>query len=301
MNETDWNDPALVRRLCDEAPVRDAAETGQRLMAMWPLTKPLYLENDTKYAEELQVRLTQEFAKLIIGDPQLAQSVTLADADFVYEGAESIPGRPQEVVDALIAANDAYDAAADYSDDGDAKHIVAAAQKTGARVDYGDDAANSDAEGFTGPTAEFAAALDAGDAFVDQIEQDAEKLGDPVERVSVALCAVGLAFYGAMQASRALAESTDGNLVAGMISSMLYCNELGERHGVPRVFFDADTLAKLNRPMEPTQFVRMVAHAASLEWSRHKADVVWDPDAAKSDAEEADRKREREELAKKFQ
>lgn len=295
MNNSDWNDPELVRRLCDEAPVRDAAETGQRLMAMWPLTKPLYLENDTKYAEELQVRLTQEFAKLIIGDPELAQSVTLADADFVYEGAQSIPGRPQEIVDALVAANEAYDAAADYSDDGDARHLVSAAQKTGARVDYGEDAE------LTGAAAEFAQTLDAGDALVDQIEQDSQSLGDPVERVSVALCAVGLAFYGATQASRALAESTDGNLVAGMISSALYCNELGERHGVPRVFFDADTLAKLNRPMEPAQFVRAVAHAASLEWSRHKADVVWDPDAAKADAEETDRKREREELAKKFQ
>lgn len=295
MNETDWNDPELVRRLCDEAPVRDAAETGQRLMAMWPLDKPLYLENDTKYAEELQVRLTREFAKLIIGDPDLAQSVTLADADFVYEGAQSIPGRPQQIVDALVAANDAYDAAADYSDDGDARHLVSAAQKTGARVDYGPDGAPA------GSVAKFAETLDFGDAFVGQIEQDAHKLGDPVERVSVALCAVGLAFYGVMQASRALAESTDGNFVAGMISSMLYCNELGERHGVPRVFLDADALAELDRPMEPAQFVRMVAHAASIEWSRHKADVVWDPDAAKADAEQADRKREREELAKKFQ
>ncbi len=40
----------------------------------------------------------------------------MPDAEFVYEGADEIPGRPQNIVDTLLAANDAYDTMADYSD-----------------------------------------------------------------------------------------------------------------------------------------------------------------------------------------
>ncbi|UYJ09570.1 MAG: hypothetical protein OGM57_03285 [Bifidobacteriaceae bacterium] len=40
----------------------------------------------------------------------------MPDAEFVYEGADEIPGRPQSIVDALLAANDAYDTMAGYSD-----------------------------------------------------------------------------------------------------------------------------------------------------------------------------------------
>ena len=38
----------------------------------------------------------------------------MPDAEFVYEGADEIPGRPQSIVDALLAANDAYDTMAGY-------------------------------------------------------------------------------------------------------------------------------------------------------------------------------------------
>lgn len=286
MNETNWNDPQLVARVSDEASVREAAEEGQALMALWPLTQSLHMDNDVKYAEELQVRLTRQFAMLLIGDPELATSVTLADADFVYEGAESIPGRPQAVVDALIRANEAYDAAADYSDDGDAAHIVDAAKRVGAH----DDAARF-----------FTQALDDGDAFVGQVAQDAQSEGDPVGRVAIVFSAVALAFYGALTAGRAAAEASDGNLTAGAIAAMLYVNELGERYGVPRLFLTADRLMELDAPTEPVPFVRALAAEASREWAKHRADVLWDPDKAKADSEEEDRKRNREELAKKFQ
>ena len=37
------------------------------------------------------------------------EDVTVPDAEFVYEGADEFPGRPQNIVDTLLAANDAYD------------------------------------------------------------------------------------------------------------------------------------------------------------------------------------------------
>ena len=84
--------------------VRQAAQAGEELVGLWPLTGVAHMSNDAKYAENLQVRLSRTLAQVMTGE-----DVTMPDAEFVYEGAESIPGRPQSVVDALLAANDALD------------------------------------------------------------------------------------------------------------------------------------------------------------------------------------------------
>ncbi len=285
VDDMQWNDLGLVRRLTGEASVRDAAETGQRLVSLWPLTTSLHMDNDVKYAEELQVRLTLQFAKLLVGDPDVAGTMTLADADFVYEGADAIPGRPQSVVDALVKANAAYDDAAGYSDDGDVNVILQAANRLGAR--------GKDAK-------EFGRAMVDGDAFVAKAVHEAASLDEQAERLGATFVAVGLASFAAMVGARADAEAIDGNLEAGSVAAMLYCNELAERYGVPRLFVTDENLVALNKPMPPADFVRALAPLASAEWSKHRADILWDPDKAKADAEEVDKKRNREELAKKF-
>lgn len=110
--------------------VREAAETGARLIALWPLTKAMQMDNDTKYAENLQVRITRAFARILTG-----ADVTVPDAEFVYEGADEIPGRPQSIVDTLLAANDAYDTMADFSKTGDAALVDDAAEALGVEWD----------------------------------------------------------------------------------------------------------------------------------------------------------------------
>lgn len=110
--------------------VREAAETGARLIALWPLTKAMQMDNDAKYAENLQVRITRAFARILTG-----ADVTVPDAEFVYEGADEIPGRPQSIVDTLLAANDAYDAMLDYSETGNAALVFAAAEALGVEWD----------------------------------------------------------------------------------------------------------------------------------------------------------------------
>ena len=110
--------------------VREAAETGARLIALWPLTEAMQMDNDAKYAENLQVRITRAFARILTGE-----DVTVPDAEFVYEGADEIPGRPQSIVDTLLAANDAYDAMADFSETGDAALVDDAAQAMGVAWD----------------------------------------------------------------------------------------------------------------------------------------------------------------------
>lgn len=112
--------------------VREAAETGARLIALWPLTEAMQMDNDAKYAENLQVRITRAFARILTGE-----DVTVPDAEFVYEGADEIPGRPQSIVDTLLAANDAYDTMLDYSETGNAALVFAAAEALGVEWDDG--------------------------------------------------------------------------------------------------------------------------------------------------------------------
>ncbi|KFI54489.1 hypothetical protein [Bifidobacterium callitrichos] len=115
-----------VERISALPAVREAATAGARLVALWPLTAAMHMDNDAKYAENLQVRVTRAFARILTGE-----DVTVPDAEFVYEGADAIPGRPQLIVDALLAANDAYDAMADFSETGDASLIDDAVEALG--------------------------------------------------------------------------------------------------------------------------------------------------------------------------
>ena len=135
-------DDDAIARVAAMPAVREAARTGARLIALWPLTDAKQMDNDAKYAENLQVRLTRMIARVVTGE-----DVTVPDAEFVYEGADEIPGRPQAIVDALLAANDAYDMMAGYRDDGDARVLFDVADQLGAGWNDGVVAAVTDALG----------------------------------------------------------------------------------------------------------------------------------------------------------
>lgn len=125
-------DATAIAHVSMNPAVRDAAAVGAGLIELWPLTDAKQMDNDTKYGENLQVRMTRMAARVMTGD-----DVTVPDAEFVYEGADEIPGRPQRIVDALLAANDAYDEMGDYSETGDTRLIMRGAGQLG--VDWDDD------------------------------------------------------------------------------------------------------------------------------------------------------------------
>ena len=100
----DRNNNVNIEQIAAMPAVRQAAQTGEELVGLWPLTSAAHMGNDAQYAENLQVRLSRTLAQVMTGE-----AVSMPDAEFVYEGAESIPGRPQSIVDALLAANDALD------------------------------------------------------------------------------------------------------------------------------------------------------------------------------------------------
>lgn len=276
--------------------VTEAAEAGSALISLWPLTEAMQMDNDAKYAENLQVRVTRAFARILTGE-----DVTVPDAEFVYEGADEIPGRPQSIVDALLAANDAYDTMADYAESGDARLIVEAADVLG--IDWDSATAES--------VRETVAAMEA------QVEADAEadgrlatsaKPADVAVRFATAL-AVCDALLGEVSGDAVADGSADSvaNAAAKILPILLYVNELREQCSVPRICLtDEQILGLLNARAKAadadtlTATAEYIAPLAVAEWNKHREDVLWNPDEAKRQAKEEDEKRNKEALAAKF-
>ncbi|KAB8287384.1 hypothetical protein [Bifidobacterium avesanii] len=277
-------DNATVARLTALPAVREAAERGSELLGLWPLTEAMHMDNDAKYGENLQVRLTRAAARIMTG-----QDVTVPDAEFVYEGADSIPGRPQEIVDALLDANDAYDALLDFSDTGDAKLVLDAADKFGAG--WSDDVAAA----VTGILNDVEAAVQAGAVP-----------GNGADAASVD--AVAGRFAAALIVCDALLAAA-GDDPRAVLPVLLTVNELREQISVPRIalsdaqvkeLLEARKAAGSDAAARLDATAAFVAPLAAAEWKKHREDVLWDPAAAKKQAKEEDEKRNKEALAAKF-
>ena len=276
--------------------VTEAAEAGSALISLWPLTEAMQMDNDAKYAENLQVRVTRAFARILT-----SEDVTVPDAEFVYEGADEIPGRPQSIVDALLAANDAYDTMADYAESGDARLIVEAADVLG--IDWDSATAESVREAVAAMEAQVEA-----DAEADGRLATSAKPADVAVRFATAL-AVCDALLGEVSGDAVADGSADSvaNAAAKILPILLYVNELREQCSVPRICLtDEQILGLLNARAKAadadtlTATAEYIAPLAVAEWNKHREDVLWNPDEAKRQAKEEDEKRNKEALAAKF-
>lgn len=224
--------------------VTEAAEAGSALISLWPLTEAMQMDNDAKYAENLQVRVTRAFARILTGE-----DVTVPDAEFVYEGADEIPGRPQNIVDALLAANDAYDTMADYAESGDARLIVEAADVLG--IDWDSATAESVREAVAAMEAQVEA-----DAEADGRLATSAKPADVAVRFATAL-AVCDALLGEVSGDAVADGSADSvaNAAAKILPILLYVNELREQCSVPRICLTDEQIlgCLMPVPKPPTQ------------------------------------------------
>lgn len=276
MSTTAWiSSVAALKQL----PATTAAiEVGKELTDLWPLHDHVQIDNDVKYAETFQVRITRQFAIALTGD-----DVTMPDAEYVYEGADEIPGRPQSLVDALLNANDAYDTSVDFSEDCDVERIVESASQLG---DVWDDATVAAAREI------IVAAADAGKAL---------SVDDLPGRYALGAAAFAdvLALTG---------ETADENAaLKATLPAVLYFNEFDEWLGVPRVFLDLDTVKQLREIAiagpdndGAAKFIDVLAGPAEAEWRKHREDVLWDPAEAKKKAREEDEAKSKAALAAKF-
>lgn len=284
-------DATAIAHVSMNPAVRDAAAVGTGLIELWPLTDARQMDNDTKYGENLQVRMTRMAARVMTGD-----DVTVPDAEFVYEGADEIPGRPQRIVDALLAANDAYDEMGDYSETGDTRLIMRGAGQLG--VDWDDDTVHAIAEALEAIEQAIGAA--GGAAAGAAAPANAAPSAD-VEAIAQRFATVTVAADG-------LLRLIDLRKPSRAVPVMFYVNELCERLSVPRLCFKAEQLSSLMTARSLTnddeavlaETVKLFTMVAASEWKRHHDDVLWDAAEAKRLAKEEDERRNKEALAAKF-
>lgn len=284
-------DATAIAHVSMNPAVRDAAAVGAGLIELWPLTDAKQMDNDTKYGENLQVRMTRMAARVMTGD-----DVTVPDAEFVYEGADEIPGRPQRIVDALLAANDAYDEMGDYSETGDTRLIMRGAGQLG--VDWDDDTVHAIAE-----------ALEAIEQAIGAADGAAGGAAAPANAApSADVEAIAQRFAAVTVAADGLLRLIDLRKPSRAVPVMFYVNELCERLSVPRLCFKAEQLSSLMTARSLTnddeaalaETVKLFTMVAASEWKRHHDDVLWDAAEAKRLAKEEDERRNKEALAAKF-
>lgn len=283
-------DATAIAHVSMNPAVRDAAAVGAGLIELWPLTDAKQMDNDTKYGENLQVRMTRMAARVMTGD-----DVTVPDAEFVYEGADEIPGRPQRIVDALLAANDAYDEMSDYSETGDTRLIMRGAGQLG--VDWDDDTVHAIAE-----------ALEAIEQAIGAADGAAGAAAPANAAPSADVEAIAQRFATVTVAADGLLRLIDLRKPSCAVPVMFYVNELCERLSVPRLCFKAEQLSSLMTARSLTnddeaalaETVKLFTMVAASEWKRHHDDVLWDAAEAKRLAKEEDERRNKEALAAKF-
>ena len=291
--------------------LRNASQTAADLTELWPLSEARHLDNDAKYAENLEVRSMLAIARILTN-----LDVTVPDAEFVYEGADEIPGRPQEIVDALLAAADAYDemdscyephyneAEAEILEN-NANNIETIFNELYSHASEDADAINSAADtlGVQGNWV----AEDLQNA-IEYAKKQSFEYRESVEsqKIILVLCIL----------IKLIAKTSD---IQETLPIFLYINEVCECAGVPRMMFKdvqwrelVDCVRNLqvdcsesNESSESSEnsisaLINFVSPLLAAEWQKHREDVLWDPEVAKKLAKEEDDRKSREALAAKF-
>lgn len=283
--------------------LESAAKSAADLTKLWPLSEARHLDNDAKYAENLEVRAIRTIARIITD-----LDVTVPDAEFVYEGADEIPGRPQEIVDALLAAANAYDDMdlcyePDYSEaqeelENNTNDVSAIFSKLESNLSNDVNAINGAADSLSV----------AGNWSVDSL-QDAFRCA----KQECDFCGLNSVesqkITAILSILKSLIEKTSN--IYETLPIFLYINEVCECAGVPRMMFKDNQWRELvdcvksgkaseNSENSMSTLLEIAAPLLECEWLKHKEDVLWDPEEAKKLAKEEDDRKSREALAAKF-
>lgn len=286
--------------------LESAAKSAADLTKLWPLSEARHLDNDAKYAENLEVRAIRTIARIITD-----LDVTVPDAEFVYEGADEIPGRPQEIVDALLAAANAYDDMdlcyePDYSEaqeelENNTNDVSAIFNKLESNLSNDVNAINGAADSLN--VADNWSVDSLQDAFR-CAKQECDFCGlNSVESQKITAI---------LSILKSLIEKTSN--IYETLPIFLYINEVCECAGVPRMMFKDNQWRELvdcvksgkaseaseNGENSMSTLLEIAAPLLEREWLKHKEDVLWDPEEAKKLAKEEDDRKSREALAAKF-
>ena len=285
--------------------LNDAAQSAAKLTELWPLTEARHLDNDAKYAENLEVRSMRAIARILTN-----LDITVPDAEFVYEGADEIPGRPQEIVDALLAAADAYDNMdscyePNYDEAEEAilensNNINSIFSKIASHSAEDSNAINAAADTLNVEGNWSINDIDIAINYAKQMVSCYENKSLEMQKIIVVLSLL-----------TNLIKKT--NEICETLPIFLYINEICECAGLPRMMFkDAqwreivdcvrNSSDKCNCDIsgDISALVNFISPLLISEWGKHREDVLWDPEVAKKLAKEEDDRKSREALAAKF-
>lgn len=236
--------------------------------------------------------------------------VTVPDAEFVYEGADEIPGRPQEIVDALLAAADAYDNMdscyePNYDEAEEAilensNNINSIFSKIASHSAEDSNAINAAADMLNVEGNWSISDIDFAINYAKQMVSCYENKSLEMQKIIVVLSLL-----------TNLIKKT--NEICETLPIFLYINEICECAGLPRMMFkDAqwreivdcvrNSSDKCNCDIsgDISALVNFISPLLISEWGKHREDVLWDPEVAKKLAKEEDDRKSREALAAKF-
>ncbi|ATU20148.1 hypothetical protein [Bifidobacterium choerinum] len=292
----------VVERIAALPNVRQAAQAAADLTELWPLTSALHMDNDARYCENLQVRLSRLAAQVMSGE-----RIPMADAEFVYEGADSIPGRPQETVDALNAANDAIETLAGFASSHDVHELLDAADT----LDAGWSGATSTAvTTAVGNAEDFVAAR-----TETKVESIAWRYAVVVVLLNELMRVATTQLAGALGDEEPTAGGAPEQRVRGLerlaLPFFLFINDFAATLQLPQICLTAEqfhgVVASYATPNgdddavdAATVLAQALAPIAGAEWRRHRGDILWDPKEAKERARQEDERKNKEALAAKF-
>lgn len=292
----------VVERIAALPNVRQAAQAAADLTELWPLTSALHMDNDARYCENLQVRLSRLAAQVMSGE-----RIPMADAEFVYEGADSIPGRPQETVDALNAANDAIETLAGFASSHDVHELL--------------DAADTLDAGWSGTTSTaVTTAVGNAEDFVaarteTKVESIAWRYAVVVVLLNELMRVATTQLAGALGDEEPTAGGAPEQRVRGLerlaLPFFLFINDFAATLQLPQICLTAEqfhgVVASYATPNgdddavdAATVLAQALAPIACAEWRRHRGDILWDPKEAKERARQEDERKNKEALAAKF-
>ncbi|MDK7191672.1 hypothetical protein QP420_00170 [Bifidobacterium sp. UMB1197] len=280
--------------------LESAAKTAVDLTKLWPLKEARHLDNDAKYSENLEVRVIHSIARILTN-----LDVTIPDAEFVYEGADEIPGRPQEIVDALLAAANAYD-------DMDLCYDPNYSEAQEALENNTNDVSAILSKLETNAYKDVNAINSAADALGVAGNWSVESLQNAFSCAKKECNFYDLHLVETQKITailfilKSLIEKTGD--ICETLPIFLYINEVCEFAGVPRMMFkDTQWRALVDCAKSGddgangmSALVEFASPLLEREWAKHREDVLWDPEEAKKLAKEEDDRKSREALAAKF-
>ena len=279
-------DQTVVDSMYGSHVVSMAVDYGVDLVKMWPLQTNQELENDVKYAENLQVMFSGMMTQVLL---KRSEEVDQSVAEAVYEGMDVLPGVDPEIIRTLMDANRAYDVMASYHGVDGIELFMETARILGIDVETRIEKEIQDLMENLSRTMRSASGFEVDDDV-------AENVGicygtDDSQEQAIRVLPV-LLFVNAMRNQLSIPPTF---INAEQLINLFGLRDTARQFGRPQSVFDSSF-----NPLTFSTTVKYLAFFAGQEWLRHMRFLEWDPKQAEQDAKDEDEHKSREALAKKY-